>query len=100
MSAPRSYSPYPRTPYGLIPLDGWKFPARKSEWRFAIPPAPLGLAWLKFRMVWFHRRAWICRTNAPGPISAVGAAHRAARKPSPSKGEGVWPKARRMRVLS
>ena len=31
---------------------------------------------------------------------AVGAALAAARKPSPLKGEGGWPKARRMRVLS
>ena len=47
-----------------------------------------------------HNRAWLCRTNAPGPSPTVGAALAVVRKPSPLKGEGGWPKARRMRVLS
>ena len=35
----------------------------------------------------------------PDSVSAVGTAHWAARpQPSPYKGEGGWPKARRMRV--
>ena len=54
----------------------------------------------KLSLVRFHDCAWLCRTNASGPSPTVGAALAAARKPSPLKGEGGWPKARRMRVLS
>ena len=81
-------------------------------------PAPLG-AWVgvKLRLVRFRSCAWLCRVNDPGPFSAVGAhsvrplsglepapterpesfpyfvgaAHWAARQPSPSKGEGRFP---------
>ncbi len=54
----------------------------------------------KLSLVRFRFCAWLCRTNASGPSPTVGAALAAARKPSPLKGEGGWPKARRMRVLS
>ena len=54
----------------------------------------------KLSLLRLHNRAWLCRTNAPGPSPTVGAALAVARKPSPLKGEGGWPKARRMRVLS
>ena len=54
----------------------------------------------KLSLLRLHNRAWLCRTNAPGLSSAVGAALAVVRKPSPFKGEGGWPKARRMRVLS
>ena len=54
----------------------------------------------KLSLLWLHNRAWLCRTNAPGPSPTVGAALAVVRKPSPLKGEGGWPKARRMRVLS
>ena len=52
-------------------------------------PAPLG-AWVgvKLRLVRFRSCAWLCRANASGPVSAVGATLAVARKPSPSKGEG------------
>ena len=54
----------------------------------------------KLSLLRLHNRAWLCRTNAPGPPPIVGAALAVVRKPSPLKGEGGWPKARRMRVLS
>ena len=54
----------------------------------------------KLSLVRFHDCAWLCRTNASGPSPTVGAALAVVRKPSPLKGEGGWPKARRMRVLS
>ena len=50
----------------------------------------------KLSLVRFRFCAWLCRTNASGPSPTVGAALAAARKPSPLKGEGGWPKARRM----
>ena len=67
----------------------------------------------------FHNCAWVCRANAFGAnpggpvwdrplrrretvfvIRRRGGSQTRPLKPSPSKGEGVWPEARRMRVLS
>ena len=53
----------------------------------------------KLSLLRLHNCAWLCRTNAPGVVPAVGAALAVARKPSPYKGESGWPKARRMRGL-
>ena len=45
----------------------------------------------KLPLVRFHIGACLCRANAPGSVSAVGATLAVARKPSPSKGEGRFP---------
>ena len=104
MSAPRSYSPYPRSPnYGGYPLGQAEHFRRASSSRITYPSlrpdgqssltpslllsnanplrwalrwGPPSAAYLggKLRPVRFHSCAWLCRTNAPGAKFAVGAA--------------------------
>ena len=62
-------------------------------------PGHWALGMQKLSLLRLHNCAWLCRTNAPGVVPAVGAALAVARKPSPYKGESGWPKARRMRGL-
>ena len=69
MSAPRSYSPYPRTPFtGVTP---WTLcgpsGAQNQECLGAVPSGPTGgLCEEKLELVRFYFCAWRCRTNAPG----------------------------------
>ena len=69
MSAPRSYSPYPRTPFtGVTP---WTLcgpsGAQNQECLGAVPSGPTGgLSEKKLELVRFYFCAWRCRTNAPG----------------------------------
>ena len=83
------------------------------------PPGHWALGLQKLRLVRFNLCAWLCRANAFGAnpggpvwdrplrrretvfvIRRRGGSQTRPLKPSPFKGEGVWPEARRMRVLS
>ena len=52
-------------------------------------PGHWALSFRKLPLVRFSGCAWLCRTNAPGLVSAVGATLAVARKPSPFQGEGA-----------
>ena len=101
------YSPYPRSPItGVTPLGGQNpTGARKQECLGAVPSGPTGgLSGRKIGVGAVPLLRLGFRTNAPGTYAvgpvwdrplrngmaasspAVGAAHRAARKPSPYKG--------------
>ena len=80
----------PQAPiYGGYPLSWAKYFRRaKFEWVSEFIPAHWGLGLQKLGQMRFRRRAWHSRTNAPGPVLAVGATLVVARKPSPL-GEGA-----------
>ena len=61
--------------YGGYPL-GWanNFRRAKSEWVSKFPPGHWALGLQKLPLVRFHDCAWVCRANAHGLFSAVGAA--------------------------
>ena len=66
----------------VTPLAEWSISgAQNLSGALQFPPGPQG-PWFcgKFQMVRFHIRAWLCRTNAPGPFPAVGAGPRSARR--------------------
>ena len=83
------------------------------------PPGHWALGVQNLELLQFHNGAWVFSANAPGAnpggpgwdrplrrretvfvIRRRGGSQTRPLKPSPSKGEGVWPEARRMRVLS
>ena len=76
------------------------FRRAKSEWQSKFPPGHWALGFRKIAA----GAVPLLRLTLPNQRSrsgfAVGAALAAVRKPSPFKGEGGWPKARRMRVPS
>ena len=70
-------------------MAGWSISGvRNLSGALKFLPGPQG-PWLcgKFQMVELRIRAWLCRTNAPGPFFAVrdGQAHR--------RGGPMWPPA-------
>ena len=67
--------------YGGYPL-GWteSFRRTKFEWVSKSPPGHWALGLQKFTPLRFIFCAWLCRANAPGLFSAVGAALAAARR--------------------
>ncbi len=76
MSAPRSYSPYPRSPItGVTPWAGQIiFGAQNLSGFHRFIPGHRALGLQKLPLVRFHDCAWVCRANAHGLLSAVGAA--------------------------
>ena len=64
------------------------FRRAKFEWVSEFIPAHRDLGLQKLPLMRFHNCAWHSRTNAPGPVLAVGATLVVARKPSPL-GEGA-----------
>mgnify|MGYP005784663051 FL=1 len=76
MSAPRSYSPYPRSPItGVTPWAGQIiFGAQNLSGFHRFIPGHWALGLQKLPLVRFHDCAWVCRANAHGLLSAIGAA--------------------------
>ena len=76
MSTSCSYSPFPGPRYGGRPPE--MYPKISGAQNLSgVPvfnPGHWALGEQKFQSVRFHCRAWLCRTNAPSPFSAVGAA--------------------------
>ena len=64
------------------------FRRAKMEWLSAIPPGPLGPEFAKIAAVAVPQQRLALPNQHLRCISAVGAAHVAARKPSPFQGEG------------
>ena len=64
------------------------FRRAKFEWVSEFIPGHWALGLQKLLLMRFHNCAWHSRTNAPGPVLAVGATLVVARKPSPL-GEGA-----------
>ena len=80
---------FPRTPLRgtLSCLMLLNFRRAKMEWPPRFLPGHWALGLQKLPLVRFRWCAWVSRTNAHGPVSAVGATLAVARKPSPW-GEG------------
>ncbi len=108
--------PTPSGPSGHLPLTGGVGPgphyggrppeklcfisgAQNLTGGSKFPPGHWALGVQNLELLQFHNGAWVFSANAPGAFSPQGRPHVAARpQPSPYKGEGGWPKARRMRV--
>ena len=95
--APSRLSPDPIT--GVTPWSSHKISGAQNLSECLNPRRATG-PWVceKLGQARFHNRACLCRANAPGPFSSVGAALAAARLP-PSRGK-VPSAARRMRLGS
>ncbi len=76
MSAPRSYSPFPGPHYGerVLVRSCNIFGAQNLSGFHRFIPGHRALGLQKLPLVRFHDCAWVCRANAHGLLSAVGAA--------------------------
>ena len=77
VAAPASMPPTPWTPItGVNPWAGQEISGAQnlSGWS-KFPPGHWALGLQKLPLLRFHNCAWLGRTNALGPFSAVGAAH-------------------------
>ena len=81
--------------YGGYPLgQAEHFRRAKFERVFKFPPGHWALGLQRLPLLRFHNCAWLCRANAPGPFSAVGAT---LRSPGTRVGQCPAPTKRRNR---